>query len=176
MKAGTDVRAYAHRLNAVLRPLGVTAETGRVGNNSGTVAVLNSLTAVLTLMLVAVAGLGVLNGVVLDTRERVRDLGIHKALGMTPRQTVVMVVTSVVMTGLVGGGVAVPLGVALHGWIMPAMGHSAGLNLPESVIAVYRTPELILLALGGLLIAVLGALLPAGWAARTRCAVALRTE
>ncbi|MFG2361834.1 FtsX-like permease family protein [Streptomyces mirabilis] len=176
VKAGTDVAAYTDRLNAVLRPLGVTAENGRVGNDSGTVAVLNSLTAVLTLMLVAVAGLGVLNGVVLDTRERVRDLGIHKALGMTPRQTVVMVVTSVVMTGLVGGAVGVPLGVALHGWIMPAMGHSAGLNLPESVIAVYRTPELVLLALGGLLIAVLGALLPAGWAARTRSAVALRTE
>ncbi|MFF4728250.1 FtsX-like permease family protein [Streptomyces mirabilis] len=176
VKVGTDVAAYTDRLNAVLRPLGVTAENGRVGNHSGTVAVLNSLTAVLTLMLVAVAGLGVLNGVVLDTRERVRDLGIHKALGMTPRQTVVMVVTSVVMTGLGGGAVGVPLGVALHGWIMPAMGHSAGLNLPESVIAVYRTPELILLALGGLLIAVLGALLPAGWAARTRTAVALRTE
>ncbi|MER5660578.1 hypothetical protein [Streptomyces mirabilis] len=78
MKAGTDVAAYTDRLNAVLRPLGVTAENGRVGNHSGTVAVLNSLTAVLTLMLVAVAGLGVLNGVVLDTRERVRDLGIHK--------------------------------------------------------------------------------------------------
>ncbi|MFD6995376.1 ABC transporter permease [Streptomyces mirabilis] len=176
VKAGTDVAAYTDRLNAVLRPLGVTAENGRVGNDSGTVAVLNSLTAVLTLVLVAVAGLGVLNGVVLDTRERVRDLGIHKALGMTPRQTVVMVVTSVVMTALGGGAVGVPLGVALHGWIMPAMGHSAGLNLPESVIAVYRTPELILLALGGLLIAVLGALLPAGWGARTRSAVALRTE
>jgi putative ABC transport system permease protein len=105
-----------------------------------------------------------------------RDLGIHKALGMTPRQTAVMVVTSVAMTGRVGGAVGVPLGVALHGWIMPAVGHGAGLNLPESVIAVYRTTELILLALGGLLIAVLGALLPAGWAARTRGAVAVRTE
>ncbi|GHD45727.1 hypothetical protein GCM10010317_020560 [Streptomyces mirabilis] len=95
---------------------------------------------------------------------------------MTPRQTVVMVVTSVVMTGLGGGAVGVPLDSALHGWIRPAMGHSARLNLPESVIAVYRTPELVLLALGGLLIAVLGTLLPAGWAARTRSAVALRTE
>jgi putative ABC transport system permease protein len=98
------------------------------------------------------------------------------AMRTTPRQTVVVVVTSVAMTGLIGGGVGMPLGVALNGWIMPAMGHSAGLNLPESVIAVYRTTELILLALGGLLIAVLGALLPAGWAARTRGAVALRTE
>ncbi|MER5533924.1 hypothetical protein [Streptomyces mirabilis] len=60
--------------------------------------------------------------------------------------------------------------------VLRASRHGAGLNLPESVIAVYRTPELILLALGGLLIAVLGVLLPAGWAARTRSAVALRTE
>ena len=32
-------------------------------------------------MLVSVAGLGVLNSVVLDTRERVHDLGVCKALG-----------------------------------------------------------------------------------------------
>jgi putative ABC transport system permease protein len=56
------------------------------------------------------------------------------------------------------------------------MGEGAGLRLPEAVISVYRTPELILLALGGLLIAVLGALAPAGWAARVRTATALRTE
>jgi putative ABC transport system permease protein len=34
----------------------------------------------------------------------------------------------------------------------------------------------VVFGLGGLLIAVLGALLPAGWAARTRTATALRTE
>jgi putative ABC transport system permease protein len=41
---------------------------------------------------------------------------------------------------------------------------------------VYAPWELILLALGGLLIAVAGALGPAGWAARTRTAFALRAE
>jgi len=44
------------------------------------------------------------------------------------------------------------------------------------VLDVYRAPELILLAMSGLVIAVAGALAPAGWAARTRTAVALRTE
>jgi putative ABC transport system permease protein len=140
------------------------------------VLTLNALSALLTLMLVAVAALGVLNGVLLDTRERVRELGVHKALGMTPRQTVVMVLTSVVVTGLVAGALGVPLGVALHGWVIPAMGDSAGLRLPDSVIAVYSGAQLLPLALGGLLIATLGALLPAGWAARARTATALRTE
>jgi putative ABC transport system permease protein len=41
---------------------------------------------------------------------------------------------------------------------------------------VYGPATLVPLTLGGLVIALLGALLPAGWAARTRTAVALRTE
>ncbi|MEH0515792.1 FtsX-like permease family protein [Streptomyces sp. B21-106] len=174
--SGTSAAGYADALNTSLEPLGVTARAGRVEGGSDMVATLNALSALLTLMLVAVAALGVLNAVVLDTRERVRELGVHKALGMTPRQTTAMVVTSVVLTGLAGGVLGVPLGVALHGWVVPAMGHSAGLRLPHSVLAVYPADRLALLATGGLLIAVLGALLPAGRAAAARTATALRTE
>jgi putative ABC transport system permease protein len=137
---------------------------------------MDALIASLTLMLVTVAGLGVLNTVVLDTRERVHDLGVFKALGMAPRQTVAMVLTSVAGTGLVAGVIGVPAGIALHRWIVPAMGHSIGTNMPPEDLAVYHLPGLVLLGLGGLVIAVAGALLPAGWAARTRTATALRTE
>ena len=52
----------------------------------------------------------------------------------------------------------------------------AGTNLPGVDLNVYRAPELVLLVLGGLVIAIGGALLPAGWAAKTRTATALRTE
>ncbi|MFI5681335.1 ABC transporter permease [Streptomyces cellulosae] len=173
---GTDVTGYVDALNRDLAPLGVTARAGGLDAGGDMVVTLNALSAILTLMLVAVAALGVLNGVLLDTRERVREIGVHKALGMTPRQTVAMVLTSVVLTGLVAGALGVPLGVALHGWVIPAMGDSVGLRLPDSVIAVYHVAELLPLALGGLLIATLGALLPAGWAARARTATALRTE
>ncbi|MCX4530496.1 hypothetical protein OHA79_41620 [Streptomyces sp. NBC_00841] len=93
-----------------------------------------------------------------------------------PPASVALVITSVVVTGLVAGALGVPLGVALHGWVIPAMGDSVGLRLLGSVIAVYHEAELLQLVLGGLLIATLGALLPAGWAARARTATALRTE
>ncbi|MFD6275257.1 ABC transporter permease [Streptomyces sp. NPDC060209] len=174
--SGTDVSGYVESLNRDLTPLGATARAGGLDNGSDMVVTLNALSVILTLMLVAVAALGVLNGVLLDTRERVREIGVHKALGMTPRQTIAMVITSVVVTGLVAGALGVPLGVALHGWVLPAMGDSVGLRFPDSVIAVYHAAELLPLALGGLLIATLGALLPAGWAARARTATALRTE
>jgi putative ABC transport system permease protein len=44
------------------------------------------------------------------------------------------------------------------------------------VVDVYRPTELLLFGLGGLLIAIVGALLPAVRAARARTATALRTE
>ncbi|WP_411082936.1 ABC transporter permease [Streptomyces sp. cmx-18-6] len=173
---GTDSSDYADALNEHLAPLGVHARVGGADSGSEMVVTLNALSGFLALMLVAVAALGVLNGVLLDTRERVREIGVHKALGMTPRQTIAMVLTSVVVTGLVAGALGVPLGMALHGWVVPAMGDSVGLRLPASVLAVYHPAGLLPLALGGLLIAALGALLPAGWAARARTATALRTE
>ncbi|MGW1061359.1 FtsX-like permease family protein [Micromonospora rubida] len=173
---GTDVAAYVAGLNTALESSGFTAQSGQPGGGSDTIVLLDALAALLTLMLVTVAGMGVLNMVVLDTRERVRDLGIHKALGMTPRQTIAMVIASVVVTGLAGGAIGASAGVALHRVVVPAMGNGAGSTLPVSVTDVYQPAGLALLGLGGLLIAILGALLPAGWAARTGTAVALRTE
>jgi hypothetical protein len=61
----------------------------------------DSLIAILTLMMAAVAGLGVLNTVLLGTRDRVHDLGMFKAVGMTPRQTIAMVLCWVVTPAVV---------------------------------------------------------------------------
>jgi putative ABC transport system permease protein len=137
---------------------------------------LTALIALLTLLLAVVAGLGVFNTVLLHTRERVHDLGIFRAVGMTPRQTIAMVICWVAGTGLLAGLVAVPAGMAVHRYVLPVMAHAAATNIPASYIAVYTGPELALLALAGLVIAVAGALLPAGWAARAAAAKALRAE
>jgi putative ABC transport system permease protein len=118
----------------------------------------------------------VLNAVVLHTRERVHDLGVFKALGMTPRQTIAMVLCSVAVTGLLAGLLAVPAGIAVHRYVMSAMANAAGLGVPASLQNVYGAAELATLALAGLVIALAGALLPAGWAARSRTASALRAE
>ena len=173
---GTDHERYLAGLNTALRPLGMTAEPAADGGGSDSILAINSLTALLTLLLVAVAGLGVFNGVVLDTREQVRALGIHRALGMPPRQVITMVLASVSVPGLLGGVLGVVAGIGLHHWAVPAMAAGTGLRLPVSAVEVYSVGPTILLGLGGLAIAVLAALLPAGWAARTRVATALRTE
>jgi putative ABC transport system permease protein len=123
-----------------------------------------------------VAALGVLNTVVLHTRDRVHDLGVFKAVGMNPGQTLVMVVSTVALTGLVAGLAAVPAGIGLQRYLVSAMAAAAGTRLPASFLNVYPGPELAVLAVAGVVIAVAGALLPAGWAARASTAAALRAE
>jgi hypothetical protein len=79
-----------------------------------------------------------------------------------------MAVCWVAGVGLVASVIAVPVGVAVHRHVLPAMAHSADLGLPASYLNVYRGWELAPLALAGVVIAVAGALLPAGWAAGIR--------
>jgi putative ABC transport system permease protein len=175
LKPGIKTGDYLASLDRALQPLGITAEANPE-EISSTLIAMDTLAGILTVMLVSVAGMGVLNTVVLDTRERVHDLGVMKALGMSPRQTILMVITSVAGIGLVAGVIGVPLGMALHGRVFPEMGEAAGVTIPEADLAVYAPSMIVLLTLGGLAIATAGALLPATWTARIRTATALRTE
>jgi putative ABC transport system permease protein len=173
LRPGTSPGAYAQALGNALGPAYGTNLA--LGGGSGK-AILLALIGLLTLLLAVVAGLGVLNAVVLQTREKVHDLGVFKAIGMAPAQTVAMVVSWVAGIGLVAGVVAVPAGIALQHYVLPVMAHAAGTNLPAIVLNAYADPEIAALALAGLVIAVAGALAPAGWAATARTATALRTE
>jgi putative ABC transport system permease protein len=118
----------------------------------------------------------VLNTVALQIRERAHDIGVFKSVGMTPRQTLAMVVCSVAAVGLVAGTIAVPAGVYLHDGVVPTMAHAANSDIPASLLSVFLPWEFVLLALAGLAIAMVGALGPASWAAGSRTAFALRAE
>jgi putative ABC transport system permease protein len=173
LKPGTDAQAF---LTAV-----TTGDPGLQGvpasDNLGSQAVvIISAATLLTMLLGFVAGLGVFNTVVLNTRERRRDLGMLKSIGMTPRQVTLMMVTSMGALGLVGGLLGLPLGFAVHRLIVPAIFAAAQADVADVVVNVYRAPILVLLALAGVVIAVLGAVVPARRAARLTIAEVLHNE
>ncbi|WP_082120013.1 ABC transporter permease [Saccharothrix sp. ST-888] len=169
---GADVGAFDNAVKAAEPGLN-PSESGDV--NSVTVTIVGS-SSVLTLLLTTVAALGVFNTAVLNTRERRRDLGMLKSIGMTPRQVMVMVVTSMAALGLVGGLLGVPLGIVAHRLIVPSMVEAVGSSLPAAMMQVWHAPTLTLLVLAGVAIAVLGALVPARSAARLTIAEVLRSE
>lgn len=173
LQPGTNAQAYAGGLGATL---GSSYWVRADGHGDTQLIAVVTLVAMLTILIMIVAGLGVLNTVALQIRERAHDIGVFKAIGMTPRQTLAMIVCSVGLVGLVAGVIAVPAGVYLHHGVLPAMAHAANSGIPPSLLSVYAPWAIVLLALAGLAIAIAGALGPATWAARTSTAFALRTE
>lgn len=174
LAAGTDLLAYVDSLNREL--LGLGAFAARQSESNPTLAIMLGLIATLTMLLSVVAALGVVNTVVLNTRERVHEIGVLKAIGMTPGQVRTMVITSMTGVGMVAGVLALPLGYALHRAVVPIMAGAVDLGVPDILLTVYAPAQLAALAAAGMVLAVIGALLPAGWAARARAATALRSE
>jgi putative ABC transport system permease protein len=179
LRPGTSPQAYAAGLARALGR-GVRVGVPRPGA-PGFGLVDTGYIRLLTVLLAVLAGLGVLNSVLLLARERVHDLGVFKAVGMTPRQTLAMVSCWVVVPAIGAAALALPGGMLIQDVTVRALAGDIGLPLPGQFIHVYGAVQLLLLALAGLGIAVAGALLPAGWAAVAqlsagRTAAALRTE
>jgi putative ABC transport system permease protein len=175
LKPGTDGDHYAGAIQSSTTGLGVDVR-GRGGVNAAFILI-NSVLAGLALILTLIALAGVFNTVVLNTREKARDIAILKAVGMTPQQVMTMVMASVALVGIFGAAIGIPAGIALHRNILVLMGQIAsGTNIPNQYFSVFDIELLIGLAAGGIVIALLGALLPAQWAARSRVTEVLQTE
>jgi putative ABC transport system permease protein len=173
VKHGTDLDSFSAAVHSGDAGLQAFAAPG---GNSGGAKVIDAAVTLLTLMLATVAALGVFNTVVLNTRERRRDLGMLKSIGMTPRQVIVMLLTSMGLLGLVGGLLGVPLGIGAHRWVVPAMVHSGQLAIPALVLHVFTAPLVVALGLAAVAIAVLGAFIPSRTAAWSPIAEVLHNE
>ena len=174
LRPGASAAAYIQAVNAKFGANGTFAAMPPSGGQFYVIA--SALIGFLALMVAIAAGLGVLNTVLMTTRDRVHDLGVFKALGMRPGQVVTMVVCWIAVPAIVAAAMAAPAAVALNTATLHAMGATAHTGIPASFTQVFGPLRLALLSLAAVAIAVAGALLPAIWAARTRPATALRAE
>jgi putative ABC transport system permease protein len=175
LRPGTSTAGYIQAVNNALGGRSPwAATTHKDGGQFYSIAV--GLIGTLSLMVGIAAGLGVLNTVLMTTRDRVHDLGIYKALGMRPGQVLTMVVCWIAVPAVIAGAIAAPAAVALNSATVRAMAATAHTGVPASFTQVFPPSRLALLALAALVIAAAGALAPASWAARARPVVALRTE
>jgi putative ABC transport system permease protein len=174
LRPGTTASGYIQAVNAGLGSRSPWAATGPQGGQFYQVA--SALIGLLALMVAIAAGLGVLNTVLMTSRDRVHDLGIFKALGMRPGQMLTMVVCWIAGPAVIAAVIAAPAAVALNTATIGAMAGTAHTGIPASFTQVFPPARLALLSLAALAIAAAGALLPASWAARARPATALRAE
>ena len=88
---------------------------------------------ILVLLSAGLAALGVLNGQLLATLERAREIGIVKALGASHRQVAAMVWIEALGLALVGGLLGVAVGLGIVPPVIAAVESLSGLDLPTGI-------------------------------------------
>jgi putative ABC transport system permease protein len=123
-----------------------------------------------------VAGIGIMNIMIVSLIERTREIGILKALGMKSRTVLYIFLTESIIIGLIGAVIGVISGWALANVVSLFLGRG-GIIGSALTITPILTPEVMLGGLGfGVGISVIFALYPAWRASKLKPVEALRYE
>jgi putative ABC transport system permease protein len=131
------------------------------------------ITNVLYWLAVVVAVIGIFGAMMALQLERTKEIGILRALGMTPGQVGVLVSVQTGFIGLLSGVAAIPLGLMMA-WVLievinrRAFGWNIDFTVPSTVLFTA-----VMLAVGS---ALLAGIYPSWYAARSRPALAMRDE
>ncbi|MCU0483793.1 MAG: ABC transporter permease, partial [Chloroflexi bacterium] len=125
-----------------------------------------ALFAALAAVAVLVAGLGIVNTLAMNVLERVREIAVLRATGLTRRQAGRMVVLEATILGLVGAALGVAAGLGAGLVLVGLAGGSVAAFVPP-------WPAATVALLGGGLLAALAAVYPARLAGRVEIVPAL---
>jgi len=136
---------------------------------------------IFSVIIIAIAGVGILNLLLMAVYERTREIGVLGAMGLKPRQISLLFVLEGIMIGLVGVAVGIVLGLALNGMLMKNGLDFGSMSTVTSYMAlikdkVYPTwgvEKLVMRASMVAIISALAALIPAIEAGRREPAEAL---
>jgi putative ABC transport system permease protein len=166
---GVSADVLRERIAAVLPP-GVEAVDAAVAAQQDARTLQNGLAFFEALVLVF-AGVGVLVGafIIFNTfgvlvAQRVRELGLLRALGATPAQVRRSVLAEAALLGLVGGAGGLAAGVALAAGLLHLL-QAIGVGVPSGSLHVLGRTVVVALAVG-IVVTVGASLLPAVRAAR----------
>ncbi|MFL5824676.1 MAG: ABC transporter permease [Solirubrobacteraceae bacterium] len=133
---------------------------------SGLNTLLNLLYVLLSLSII-VSLFGIVNTLVLTVFERTRELGMLRAVGMTPRQVRRMIRHESVITALLGAALGIPLGVVAALMLGRAIKYSA-FTVPVGTLVVF--------VIAAIIAGLVAAIFPARRAGRLNVLEALQYE
>ncbi len=164
--AGPELERTARSLALELSPLDRIA-----GAVDDALARVFGLFDALALIAIFVAALGIVNTLSMGVYERVRELGVLRATGMTRRQVWRMVIVEAGILGIVGAIIGCATGIVV-GQVMIGLAGGGSLQLPFELD--WRT--ILVTAVFGIVIAMLAAIWPARLASRMPIVRAVQFE
>lgn len=139
------------------------------------VNILQALVGVFGLITVIASVFGIVNTQYISVLERIREIGLMKALGMRKRDLRRLFMLEAGWIGFLGGALgaitAIIVGIPLNPWVTKKLDLGAGNSL-----LIFEPAQIVSLIVGLIVIAMLAGYLPARKAARMDPIEALRTE
>jgi ABC-type lipoprotein release transport system permease subunit len=141
----------------------------------------NSVMDIFSVIIIAIAGVGILNLLLMAIYERTREIGMLGAIGLKPRQISLLFVLEGIMIGLVGVAAGILLGLALNALLMKVGLDFSSFSTAASYMALIKgkvystlgTEKLLMRVSTVLIICALASLIPAIEAGRREPAEAL---
>ena len=147
--SGTDAdslsAAYQQVHTALLAAHQTTSDNAdfSVSTQASLVQTATSITGVLTLLLGGIAGIsllvggiGVMNIMLVSVSERVREIGLRKALGATPAVIRQQFLVEAGILGVLGGLLGVAIGILGALVLTPVLGIGVAISVPATLIAL----------------------------------------
>lgn len=136
---------------------------------------------IFSVIIIAIAGVGILNLLLMAVYERTREIGVLGAMGLKPMQISLLFILEGIMIGLVGVAAGIVLGLALNGYLMKVGLDFGNMTQAASYMALIKSrayptwgiEKLPLRVSMILIISALAALIPATEAGRREPAEAL---
>ncbi len=136
---------------------------------------------IFSVIIIAIAGVGILNLLLMAVYERTREIGVLGAMGLKPNQISLLFILEGTMIGLVGAAAGIVLGLAINGYLMKVGLDFGSMSSAASYMAlvqsrVYPTWGIEMLPMRVsmiVIISALAALIPAAEAGRREPAEAL---
>lgn len=127
----------------------------------------------LALLMAAIAMLSLINSALITAREQMKEVGIRKAVGITPRQILAAVASGGLFLGLLGSLLGIPIGLLVNQALVAQLARAFGVG---PIAAGPSGAVFALLMALGLGLAMVAALPVALWAGRLRTARVLAVE
>ena len=136
---------------------------------------------IFSVIIIVIAGVGILNLLLMAVYERTREIGVLGAMGLKPRQISMLFILEGIMIGLVGVAVGIVFGLAINGLLMRngldfgSMSQAASYMalVKDKVYPTWGIEKLVMRASTIAIISALAALIPAIEAGRREPAEAL---
>lgn len=169
-KPGVDSDALADRINHDVPGVKAIRPSVLVNGFKSGGAIFTAITTGAALLALIIGGLAVINTMLMAVTERIREIGLKKAIGAHTRDILLEVLAESTMIGVIGGVVGFGLGATFV--------TIADANTPASQSPLFLiTPGLAILSLGfSVALGALAGIAPALRAARLDPVTALRTQ